>query len=73
MLILVASVRMHSKNGGCLSKSFIKGARTNFIYRLLHVDATKIPNAFASHLTLLGKHHAHDIYSWEGDGKGFSF
>ena len=34
--------KRHSKNCGCLSKSFIKGARTNFFYCLLHGDATKI-------------------------------
>ena len=61
--------RRHSKNCGCLSKSFIKGARTNFFYCLLHGDATKDPNAFASRLNVLGKYHARDIHLWEGDGK----
>lgn len=36
---------------------------------MLHGDATKDPKAFASHLTVLGKYHARDIHSWEGDGK----
>ena len=61
--------KRHSKNCGCLSKSFIKGARTNFFYCLLHGDATKNPKAFASRLTVLGKYHARDIHSWEHDGK----
>ena len=61
--------KRHSKNCGCLSKSFIKGARTNFFYCLLHGDATKDPEAFATRLTVLGKYHARDIHSWEGDGK----
>ena len=60
--------KRHSKNCGCLSKSFIKGARTNFFYCLLHGDATKDPKAFASRLTILGKYHARDIHSWH-DGK----
>ena len=60
--------KRHSKNCGCLSKSFIKGARTNFFYCLLHGDATKDPKAFASRLTVLGKYHARDIHSWN-DGK----
>ena len=54
--------KRHSKKCGCISKSFIRGARTNFFYCLL--QAEKDPNAFASRLNVLGKYHARDIHTW---------
>ena len=54
--------KRHSKKCGCISKSFIHGARTNFFYCLL--QAEKDPNAFASRLNVLGKYHARDIHTW---------
>ena len=55
--------KRHSKKCGCLSKSFIRGARTNFFYCLLQAETD--PDAFASRLLVLGKYHARDIHEWE--------
>ena len=54
--------KRHAKNRGCLSKSFIRGARTNFFYCLL--QAEKNPDFFASRMVTLGKYHARDIHTW---------
>ena len=54
--------KRHSKNCGCLSKSFIRGARTNFFYCLLQSETD--PECFAGRLRILGKYHARDIHSW---------
>ena len=58
--------KRHRKNCGCISKSFLRGARTNFFYCLL--QAKTDPEIFAACLLALGKHHAHDIHMWK-DGQ----
>ena len=56
--------KRHSKQCGCLTKSFLHGARTNFFYCL--IQAGTDPSAFASRLLVLGKYHAHDVHTWTG-------
>ena len=56
--------KRHKKNCGCLSKSFLRGARTNFFYCLLQAETD--PQFFAARILALGKYHARDIHIWEG-------
>ena len=56
--------RKHSKRCGCMSKAFLKEARTNFYYCL--VQAGTDPQALASSLNDLGRYHARNVHSWEG-------
>jgi len=58
--------KRHKKNCGCFSKSFLRGARTNFFYCLLQAETD--PQIFATRLLVLGKYHARDIHSWDGGG-----
>ena len=57
--------KLHSKNCGCLTKFFLRGARTNFFYCLIQAETD--PSAFASHLLDLGRYHACDIHTWPED------
>ena len=61
--------RRHHKNCGCMSKAFIKGARTNYFYCL--EQAGTDPQKLASRLRNLGRYHARDVHSWEGGKCGF--
>jgi len=56
--------KRHSKNCGCLTKTFLRGARTNFFYCLIQAETN--PSAFASRLLVLGKYHARNIHAWNG-------
>ena len=58
--------KRHHKKCGCISKAFLRAARTNFFYCLLQAGTD--PKAFESSLNVLGTYHACDIHSWE-DGK----
>ena len=58
--------KRHRKNCGCISKSFLRGARTNFFYCLLQAETD--PEIFAARLLALGKYHSRDIHTWE-DGQ----
>ena len=58
--------KRHSKNCGCLSKAFLRSARTNFFYCLL--QAEKDPKVFASRMRI---YHGRDIHTWEGGQCGF--
>ena len=58
--------KRHRKNCGCISKSFLRGARTNFFYCLLQAETD--PELFADRLLALGKYHARDIHKWK-DGQ----
>jgi len=55
----VCCPKKHSKNCGYLSKSVLRGARTNLFYCLLHGNDKKDPDTFASPLNVLGKYHAY--------------
>ena len=60
----------HFKQCGCLTKSFLHGAHTNFFYCL--IQAGTDPSAFASRLLVLGsllvlgKYHTCDVHTWAG-------
>ena len=58
--------KRHRKNCGCISKSFLCGAQTNFFCCLLQAETS--PEVFANRLLALGKYHARDIHTWE-DGQ----
>ena len=60
--------KRHHKKCGCMSKAFIKGARTNFYYCLLQAGTD--PQELASRLRILGRYHARDIHSWDEEGGG---
>ena len=61
--------KRHSKHCGCLSKAFLRGARTNFFYCLLDSDTN--PDTFATRMCVLGKYHARDIHQFPGGQCGF--
>jgi len=61
--------KRHSKHCGCLSKAFMRGARTNFFYCLL--ESGNNPNIFATRMRVLGKYHARDIHEFSGGQCGF--
>ena len=58
----------HKSGCGCLSETFIKGARINHFCIL---QQCKSPEDYAEHMRVVFQYHCRDIHSWDEGSSGF--